>query len=194
MSAGDNTLNFNFNSVGLKDVMNNACATLDFKLLAIEKNIIPNHEAPCLYDHGKTDFSCCFIGESEYAHLYISTNILNQHCIILFADRTLSKKSDISGLVDKLYTSIERLKKQNADFPNIDQFKQLRFYVYFFGSDPPLVIDDFTRYCDMFSRKLEKRLGYGKNELDACVSPSVIGYPHRMTISQQNNLLKFTFS
>lgn len=194
ITVGDNTLNFISNSAGLKDVMNNARATLDFKLLAIERNISPDHESPCLYDSGKTDFSCCSINESEHAHLYMSTNILNQHCIILFADKTLSKKSNINDLVDKFYNSIERLKKHNADFPNINQFKPLRFYIYFYGDDPPLAIDDHVTYGDIFSRKLEQRLGYSKYELDSCVSSCVIGCHNRLTISLQDNLLRFVFS
>jgi len=194
MTAGDNILNFTSNSTGISDIMNNACLTLDFKLLAIEESITPNHGPPCIYDPAKTAFSCCSISESEHAHLYISTNILNQHYLILFANRTLSTKSDINDLVDKFYNSIERLKKQNADFPNIDLFTQLQFYIFFFGNDPPLVIDDFTRYLNLFSRTLEQRLGYRKYELDACVTPCVIRCPNRLTISQEKNLLRFTFS
>jgi len=102
ITAGDNTLNFTSNSVGLKDIMNNACATLDFKMLAIEESLTPDHEPPCIYDPGKISFSCCSITDVEYAHLYISTNILNQHYIILFANKTLSKKSDINGLEERL--------------------------------------------------------------------------------------------
>jgi len=194
MTAGDNTLNFTSNSLDLKDLMNNACATLDFKLLAIEEKIVPNHESPCLYDSSKIDFSCCSITDVEHAHLYISTNILNQHYIILFANRTLSYKSDISGLVDKICNSIGRLKKQNSVFPHIDQFSQLRFYIYFFGKEPPISINDFTRYCNMFARMLEQRLGYEKYGLDACVWPSMIKCPHRLTISIKDNLLDFAFS
>ena len=194
MTAGGNTLVFTSNSAGLIDVMNNACAGLDFKLLAIERNITPDHEALCLYDPGKADFSFCSINEAEHAHLYISTNILNQHCIILFADRTLSKKSDINGLVDKFHNSIERLKRQNPAILNNDLFKPLRFYIYFFGNDPPLALNDSINYIEKFSRTLEKRLGYGINQLDACVSPSMIGCHNRLTIKQKSNLLDLVLS
>jgi hypothetical protein len=194
MTVDDDILNFTSNSLGLNDVMNNARTALDFKLLAIEKSISPSHDSPCLYDPCKTDFSYCSVSETEYAHLYISTNILNQHCIILFANKTLSKTSDINGLVDKFYNSIERFKKQNAEFPNIKYFKLLRFYIYFYGYDPPLTIKDKNRYNNLFSSKLEKRLGYSEHELDSCVSAQTIKCFKRLTISQKDNLLQLNLS
>jgi hypothetical protein len=186
----NNILSFDKNSVGVRDVMNNACATLDFKLLAIEENISPNKESLCLYDPSKIDFSCCPITDAEYAHLYISTKILNQHCIILFANKTLIKINYISDLVDKFYNSIERLKKQNADLPKINHFKQLRFYIYFYGDAPPITIYDRNRYCDIFARALEQRLGYKKNELDACVIPRIRKCVSLLTIFQKDNLME----
>jgi len=178
------------NSFGLKDIMNNASLTLDFKLLAIEENISPDHQSSCIYDPCKENFSCCNISETEYAHLYISTNTLNQHCIILFANKTLSKISDINGLVDKFFSSFERFKKQDADFPNSIIFKPLRFYIYFYGVDPPVGLGDYNKYCAYFTRALEQRLGYRKNELDGCVFPNTIKYINRFTIIREKNLLK----
>jgi len=187
----NNKLTFNSNSAGLKDVINNACLTLDFSLLAIEENITPNHKTPCLYDPCKVDFSFCSISKTEHAHLYISTNILHQHCIILFANRTRSKTDYINDLVENFYNSIERFKRHNANFPNINHFKPLRFYIYFYGDDPPVVINDYNTYCAGFTRALEKRLGYKTNELDACVSPHMCKrWINHLTIINDDNLLK----
>jgi hypothetical protein len=194
MTAGDNILVFTSNSSGVKDVMNNALTALDFKLLAIEENISPGHASFCLYDPCKTDFSCCSVSEADHAHLYISTNILNQHCIILFADKTLSKFGDINGLVEKFYNSIERFKKQNSGFPDINGLKPLRFFVYFYGNDPPLTIQNYNKYHNLFSGKLEKRLGYRKHELDSCVLARTIRRTGRLTVSQKDNLLQLNFS
>jgi hypothetical protein len=188
-----NTLVFTSNSAGIESITNNTGTTLEYKLLAIEKDIIPNHESPCVYDIHKINFSCCSVSDAEYAHLYISTNILNQHCIILLANNTLSRIGKINDLIDKLYNSIERFKKQNADFPNINFYKQLRFHIYFYGGDPPLVINDSIRYLEIFTRRLEECLGYNKNELDSCVIPKPIGRPNRMIIIQKSSLLEFNF-
>jgi len=193
MTPGANILSFASNSAELRDVMNNACVTLDFKLLAVERNITPAHEAPCLYDLAKINFSCCTINESDHAHMYISTNILNQHCIILFAKITQLKISDIDSLVDKFCNSIDRLKTQNANFLNIYHPRKLRFYMYFHG-DGPVTINNLNRHREKFSRKLEQRLGYNKFDLNSCVVSNVIIHRDRMTISQQDNLLRFVFS
>jgi hypothetical protein len=189
---GQDKLVLNSNSAKLDIIMNNACATLDFKLLAIEKEISPNHGTPCLYDPNKADFSDCSLSD-EHAHLYISTNILNQHYIILFADKTLMGTGKICDLVDKFDKSIKRFKKQDANFPDIAYYKKLRFLIYFYGAEPPFVIDDIGRYYEKFSRSLEQCLGYNKNELDSCVVPEVIGDKNYLTISLENNLLKFVF-
>jgi len=192
MGIGDILTFINPNSIGLVNVVNNACAALEYKLLAIENNITPNHASPCLYDPGKIDFSCCSISETEHAHLYFSTNIQNEHCIILFARIMRFKDNLINDLVIKFYNSIERLKNQNASFPNINFFKKLQFYIYFFGDNSLITTADYNMYREIFSRKLERRLGYNTNELDGCIKLRRKPNIKSLTIYEKNNSLEIS--
>lgn len=182
------------NSVGLEKIINRSTTTIDVNLLAIEKTINPEHDAPCKYDKKKTVFSVCTVPEADFAHIYISTNILMRHYIILFANKLMSDESKIKELADKFDNTIKRLKKAYKDFPIPAEYRVPVFCIYFYGEWPNIDLRYDGKYNREISNELRGRFGFSKEELPHCKISGLDRKDKYLTIISENNSLKFTFS
>ena len=185
-------LDFNSNSVGVKTFMNNSGMTINVKLLSIEENIAPEHDFPCIYDPQKNDFSVCNISHEYFPHLYISTNILNRHYMIVLSKKVALTTENINTLVDKLYNSIMRFKVEEPTFPNIDIYRPLRYCIYFYGDSSYLPTSNLDNFDSMISAELARRLQCDRNDIK--IKSEIISNTNYLTINKEDDILRFKFT
>jgi hypothetical protein len=185
-------LGFNSNSAGLKTFMNNSGITINVKLLSIEESIEPNHVSPCIYDPIKKDFSICKITYENFPHLYISTNILNRHYMIMLSKKVTLTTENIKKLVDKLYNNIIRFKMEDPAFPNETSYGQLHYRIYFYGDSSYFTTNNLDTFESMISAQLAHKLRCNKNDIK--VRAEIISNTNYLTINNEDDILRFKFT
>jgi len=172
--------------------MNNAGMTINVKLLSIEESIKPDHDSPCIYDPQKDDFSTCNINYENFPHLYISTNILNRHYMIMLSRKVALTTENIKTLVDKLYNSIMRFKAEDSTFPNIASYKPLRYCIYFYGDSSCMTTSNLDIFDSRIIDQLAHRLHCDKNDIK--IKSDIIDKTNYLTIRNEDNMLRFKFT
>jgi hypothetical protein len=185
-------LDFISNSAIIKTLMNNSGITIDVKLLAIEETIKPDHTFPCIYDKIKIDLSMCKLTYEYFPHLYISTNILNRHYMIMLSKKASLNTDNIKTLVDKLYNGIMRFRAEDSSFPNITLYKSLRYCIYFYGDSSCLNTSNLDILNSRILDQLAHQLRCEKKDLK--IKSDIIGNTNYLTISTEDNMLRFNFS